>query len=238
MDKVIVITGCAQGIGRAIAEAYLFNHDIVFGIDKEVCSLEGIHHYVGDLSSDIEREYFVETIFEKVDHIDVIINNAMEYHAGILSALDIKGFRNALEVGVVAPFHLVALLKEGMSLGSSIINIVSTRAFQTQKNNEAYASAKGALNSLTIALANSLGPTIRVNAIAPGWINTKQEELSKEDINQHPLHRVGEVKDIVDAVKFLSSEEAKFITGQTLIIDGGMSKQMIYHNDEGWIYTK
>lgn len=238
MNKVIVITGCAKGIGKALAETYLSNQDIVFGIDKEICQREGIHHYVGDISQEIEREYFVESIFEKVDHIDVLIHNAMETHTGILSPLDIKGFRNALEVGVVAPYHLTALLKEGMSLGSSIINIVSTRAFQTQKDNEAYASAKGALNSLTIALANSLGPTIRVNAIAPGWINTSHSEVSKEDINQHPVHLVGEEKDIVDAVLFLSSDAAKFIMGQTLIIDGGMSKQMIYHNDEGWSYKK
>ncbi len=236
MKKVIVITGTASGIGKAVAQRYVENDFEVFGIDKNPSSIEGLHEFIGDVKSEKEREMFVEYILSEVQSVDIIVHNAMEYHSGILDQLDLDGFRSALEVGVVTPYHLISLLKDKMSNPSSMINIVSTRAFQTQKNNEAYASAKGALNSLTIALANSLGPKVRVNAIAPGWINTHHSELSREDIKQHPTHLVGEARDIVDAVEYLASRKAKFITGQTLIVDGGMSKQMIYHNDEGWTY--
>ena len=123
-----------------------------------------------------------------------------------------------------------------MPIGSSMINIVSTRAFQSQKNTEAYSSAKGGLSSLTHALANSLSPTIRVNAIAPGWIDTHDSDLSNEDQTQHLTHSVGDVNDIAEMALFLSSPKAKFITAQTFVVDGGMSKRMIYHNDEGWTY--
>ncbi len=117
-----------------------------------------------------------------------------------------------------------------------MINIVSTRAFQSQKNTEAYSSAKGGLVSLTHALANSLGPRIRVNAIAPGWIDTQNTDLSDEDKSQHLTHSVGDVNDIAELALFLASSKAKFITAQTFAVDGGMSKRMIYHYDEGWTY--
>lgn len=236
MNKVIVITGTSQGIGRACAQRYIDKAYTVFGIDKKTSNLEGLNEFIADLKNHEERQYFVDYILSKVKHVDIFVHNAMEYHSGILDDCDLDGFRDALEVGVVAPYHFISLLKDHMADHASMINIVSTRAFQTQKNNEAYASAKGALNSLTIALANSLGPKIRVNGIAPGWINTQGSELSSQDINQHPTSSVGLADDIVDAIEYLSSDKAKFITGQTLVVDGGMSKQMIYHNDEGWIF--
>ncbi len=236
MDKVIVITGTSSGIGRACAQRYIEQGYNVFGIDKNPSDLDGLNEFIADIKNAEERQYFVDYILSKVDHVDILVHNAMEYHSGILDDCDLDGFRDALEVGVVTPYHLISLLKNHMSDRSSMINIVSTRAFQTQKNNEAYACAKGALNSLTIALSNSLGPKVRVNAIAPGWINTHETELSAQDITQHPTHLVGVADDIVDAIEYLSSVKAKFITGQTLVVDGGMSKQMIYHNDEGWIY--
>lgn len=159
----------------------------------------------------------------------------MEKSQGILSPLDLDQFERILTIGITAPYHLISLCKKYMPQSSSMINIISTRAFQSQKNTEAYSSAKGGLNSLTHALANSLAPQIRVNAIAPGWIDTIDSDISKEDKAQHLTNTVGSVEDIAEAVLFLSSSKAKFITGETLIVDGGMSKRMIYHNDEGWI---
>ncbi len=112
-----------------------------------------------------------------------------------------------------------------MGEGSSIVNMVSTRAFMSEPNTEAYAASKGGLVALTHALAVSLGPKIRVNAIAPGWI-TDDSDLREEDHTQHPVGRVGRPEDIADAVVYLAS--AGFMTGQVLVLDGGMTRKMMY----------
>lgn len=236
-SKVVVITGASRGIGLGIAQAFIREGAIVFSMDKD--RYEGdlpINQFIGDVADRNDREMFVSYILSKFEQVDVLIHNAMESSQGILSPLDLDQFERILSIGITAPYHLVALLKEHMPIGSSMINIVSTRAFQSQKNTEAYSSAKGGLTSLTHALANSLSPNIRVNAIAPGWIDTHNSDLSIEDKNQHLTHSVGDVSDIAEMALFLSSSKAKFITAQTFVVDGGMTKRMIYHNDEGWIY--
>lgn len=235
--KIICLTGGNRGIGEAIAKQFIEEGAIVYSIDKE--PYQGslpIHFFVGDVSKRLDRELFVQHILTHQDHIDVIVNNAMESSHGILSDLDLDQFERILSIGITAPYHLAALCKDHMPEDSSIVNILSSRAFQSQKNTEAYSSAKGGLYALTHALANSLGPKIRVNAIAPGWIHTGKSELSLEDHAQHLTGHVGTVEDIAEMVYFLSSTKAKFITGETILIDGGMSKRMIYHNDEGWMY--
>ena len=236
-SKVVVITGASRGIGLGIAQAFIREGAIVFSMDKD--KYEGdlpINQFIGDVADRNDREMFVSYILSKFEQVDVLIHNAMESSHGILSPLDLDQFERILSIGITAPYHLVALLKEHMPIGSSMINIVSTRAFQSQKNTEAYSSAKGGLTSLTHALANSLSPNIRINAIAPGWIDTHNSDLSNEDRNQHLTHSVGDVSDIAEIALFLASSKAKFITAQTFVVDGGMTKRMIYHNDEGWIY--
>ena len=104
--------------------------------------------------------------------------------------------------------------------------MASTRALQSEPDTFAYAAAKGGVTSLTHAMAVSLGPEVRVNAIAPGWINSSGEALSEEDHAQHPVGRVGEPSDIADAVLYLA--DAGFVTGQVLVVDGGMTRKMIY----------
>jgi len=238
-QKVVVITGASHGIGLGIAKSFINEGATVFSIDKD--SYDGdllIHTFVGDIASRYDRELFLEYVLTQSNHIDVLVHNAIESSHGILSDLDLDQFERILTIGITAPYHLISMCKKYMPSGSSMINIVSTRAFQSQKNTEAYSSAKGGLNSLTHALANSLGPDIRVNAIAPGWIDTHNSELSDEDKSQHLTNSVGSVEDIAEAVLFLSSSKAKFITAETIVIDGGMSKRMIYHNDEGWTYNK
>ena len=235
--KIICLTGGNRGIGEAIAKQFIEDGAIVYSIDKE--PYQGslpIHFFVGDVSKRLDRELFVQHILTHQDHIDVIVHNAMESSHGILNDLDLDQFERILSIGITAPYHLAALCKDHMPEGSSIVNILSSRAFQSQKNTEAYSSAKGGLYTLTHALANSLSPHIRVNAVAPGWIHTGQGELSPEDHAQHLTGHVGTVEDISEMVCFLSSTKAKFITGETIMIDGGMSKRMIYHDDEGWIY--
>lgn len=236
-QKVVVITGASHGIGLGIAKAFIHAGAIVFSIDKEMYTGDlSIHTFVGDLANRFDRELFMEYVITQSNHVDILVHNAIDSSHGILSPLDLDQFERILNIGITAPYHLISLCKKYMPMGSSMINIVSTRAFQSQKNTEAYSSAKGGLNSLTHALANSLGPQIRVNAIAPGWIDTHHTELNESDITQHLTHSIGSVEDIAEAVLFLASPKAKFITAETLVIDGGMSKRMIYHNDEGWTF--
>lgn len=236
--QIICLTGGNRGIGHAIAKQFIEAGAIVYSIDKE--AYQGplpLHFFVGDVSQGLDRELFIQHILSHQDHIDVLVHNAMESSRGILNPLDLDQFERILSIGITAPYHLAALCKDHMPEASSIVHILSSRAFQSQKNTEAYSSAKGGLYALTHALANSLGPKIRVNAVAPGWIHTTQDELSPEDHAQHLTGRVGSVEDIAEMVVFLASSKAKFITGETIQIDGGMSKRMIYHGDEGWTYN-
>jgi NAD(P)-dependent dehydrogenase (short-subunit alcohol dehydrogenase family) len=235
-QKVVVLTGASHGIGLGIAKAFIQEGARVYSIDKDVCEDEEVRTFIGDIANQYDRELFIEHVISQTNRIDILVHNAMEKSQGILSPIDLDQFERILTIGITAPYHLISLCKKYMPVGSSMINIISTRAFQSQKNTEAYSSAKGGLNSLTHALANSLAPQIRVNAIAPGWIDTVDYALSKEDKAQHLTNSVGHVEDIAEAVLFLSSSKAKFITGETLVVDGGMSKRMIYHNDEGWKY--
>lgn len=234
-QKVVVITGASHGIGQGIAKAFINEGASVFSIDMDMYAGDlPIHTFIGDIASRYDRELFLEYVLTQSNHVDILVHNAIESSQGILSPLDLDQFERILNIGITAPYHLISMCMKHMPMGSSMINIVSTRAFQSQKNTEAYSSAKGGLNSLTHALANSLGPQIRVNAIAPGWIDTHRSELNESDKAQHLTNSVGSVEDIAEAVLFLASSKAKFITAETLVIDGGMSKRMIYHNDEGW----
>lgn len=231
-DKVIVITGCASGIGLAIATHFEKQGAKVYGID-----IKPTKYFKGDLGKKSDIDAFVKVVKKEAKAVDIIINNALPLSKGINNC-SYDDFEYALKVGVTAPFYLVQSLLPILTNGSSIINISSTRAHMSQPQGESYAAAKGAISALTRALAVSLGPKVRVNAILPGWINTTNYQPSKEDKAQHPVGRIGEVSDIVNLVEYLSSEKASFITGQEFVVDGGMTKQMIYHNDYGWSFNK
>lgn len=142
-----------------------------------------------------------------------------------------------LAIGAGAPFYLVQLLRPYLKQGSSIINISSTRDSMSQIQSESYAAAKGAIASLTHTLAMSLGPKVRVNAVSPGWIDVQDTAKSQADHLQQPAGRVGKTEDIAALTLFLCSDAAGFITGQTIVCDGGMSRRMIYDGEEGWSFN-
>lgn len=227
-NKVVLITGGAMGIGKCIAEEFEKEEAHVYIIDKE----EG-NHFVGDLSNKEVLEQFVKFVLEKEDHIDVLVNNAKPIFKGI-DTCTYEEFQSALNVGALAPYYLSKLCKDYFAEGSSIINISSSRDRMSMPQSESYASAKGAISSLTHALAVSLGPKTRVNSISPGWIDTDYIEYSGPDAYQQPVGRVGNPLDIANMVLFLCSNKAGFITGENIVIDGGMTHQMIYHDDHGW----
>ena len=143
-------------------------------------------------------------------------------------------FRYALDVGITAPFYLTKLFMPHLAEGASIVNIASSRDRMSQPQTESYTAAKGGIAALTHALAVSLAGKARVNSISPGWIDTTHTRYDGADALQHPAGRVGNPMDIANMTLFLCSDKASFITGENICIDGGMTRQMIYHADNGW----
>lgn len=227
-EKIVIVTGGANGIGRCIAEEFRTNGATVYVIDKQ----EG-KHFVGDISRKEVLESFASEILSKHNKVDIIINNALPLMKGI-DECSYEEFEYALAVGVTAPFYLVKLFIPHLADGASIINISSSRDRMSQPQTESYTAAKGGIAALTHALAVSLAGRARVNSISPGWIDTAHTTYKGPDATQHPAGRVGNPHDIANMVLFLCSDKASFITGENICIDGGMTKQMIYHGDHGW----
>ena len=228
-DKVVIVTGGAQGIGKCIAEEFRKQGALVEVIDKQ----EGLDHFVGDLSNKNAIEEFTKLVIEKYGKVDFIVNNALPLMKGI-DECSYEEFELALKVGVTAPFYMVKLLKDHLAEGASIVNISSSRDRMSQPQTESYTAAKGGIAALTHALAVSLAGKARVNSISPGWIDTDYKVYEGPDAYQQPAGRVGNPLDIANMVLFLCSEKAGFITGENICIDGGMTRQMIYHGDCGW----
>ncbi|MCH5232596.1 MAG: SDR family oxidoreductase [Muribaculaceae bacterium] len=227
-NKIVVVTGGAKGIGARIAERFRNEGARVEIIDK----LEG-EWYVGDLADKKVLEDFASYVIKRHGRVDILVNNALPLMKGI-DDCSWEEFLYAQKVGVAAPFYLSKLFKDNFSDGSSIINISSSRDRMSQPQTESYTAAKGGIAALTHALAMSLAQKVRVNSISPGWIDTIAYDVLEEDKIQQPVGRIGNPDDIASMVLFLCSEEAGFITGENIVIDGGMTRQMIYHGDNGW----
>ena len=232
-NKVCVITGGANGIGKAIAEQFKKNNAKCYIID-----IAKGDHYIGDISDKNTLEQFVKFVIDKEGKIDYLINNAPPITKGI-NDCSYEDFNKALSIGVTAPFYLTRLFLPYFNENASIVNISSSRDRMSQPQTESYTASKGAISALTHALAISLSNKVRVNSISPGWINTTNIPITdKSDNLQHPSGRVGNPEDVSNLVLFLCSEKASFINGENICIDGGMTKQMIYHNDYNWILKK
>ena len=227
-NKVVVVTGAAQGIGRCIREEFEQEGARVCVID-----LQENDFFQGDVGDKATLERFAHKVIAEHGHVDVLVNNALPVMRGI-DACSWEEFAYALNVGVTAAFYLAKLFKPHFAPGASIINISSSRDRMSQPQTESYTAAKGGIAALTHALAVSLAGRARMNSISPGWIDTAYTVYHGADAVQQPAGRVGDPMDIANAVLFLCSERAGFITGENLCIDGGMTKQMIYHGDHGW----
>ena len=230
-NKVAVVTGGAKGIGRAIVQAF----------EKEgaaVCVIDLLPngYYVGDLADQAVLEDFAQKVLRDYGHVDYLVNNALPLMKG-LDTCSYGEFDNALRVGVAAPFYLTKLFAPHFAPGGAIVNISSSRDRMSQPQTESYTAAKGGIAALTHALAVSLAGRVRVNSISPGWIDTAYTVYEGPDAVQQPAGRVGNPMDIAHMVLYLCSDKAGFITGENICIDGGMTRQMIYHNDFGWTLT-
>ena len=247
---VVLVTGGAQGIGKAIGQAFAQAGAelVIADIDEEagreqVAALEAAEGRARFIRCDVGVPRKVAALMEAIavheGRLDVLVNNAGIMISRPPQELSVDEWDRVLNVNLRGPFLTV---KYGLPLlrkspHPSVINIASTRALMSEPHTEAYSASKAGLLGLTHALAISLGPEIRVNAVLPGWIDVsawkrsdlaRQEPLTAEDHRQHPAGRVGQPQDIAGACLYLASEEASFITGQYLVADGGMTAKMIY----------
>ncbi len=229
-DKIVVITGGAHGIGKCTAEEFRKNGATVCVIDTAEND-----YFVGDIGEEKVLSEFSEKVIRDYGRVDVLVNNAPPQMKGI-SSCSYDEFNYALRVGVTAPFYLSKLFLPYFGKGASIINISSSRDRMSQAETESYTAAKGGISALTHALAVSFSGKVRVNSISPGWIDTNFTVYEGPDAVQQPAGRVGDPLDIANMILFLASDKAGFITGENICIDGGMTRLMVYHGDNGWTY--
>ena len=226
--KVAVVTGGARGIGKCIREQFE-------RAGAKVCVIDLLENdcFVGDLADKGVLERFAQEVIAKHGHVDYLINNAAPCMRGVTEG-SYEEFEYALKVGVTAPFYLSKLFAPHFAPGAAIVNISSSRDRMSQPETESYTAAKGGISALTHALAVSFAGRVRVNAISPGWIETGSTVYEGPDAVQQPAGRVGNPPDIANMVLYLCSELAGFITGENICIDGGMTRQMIYHGEHVW----
>ena len=248
--KVALVTGGGQGIGKAIARRMLQEGAsvVIAELDDEAgretqseySSFGRISFVRTDVSDESSARNAVGKALEWFSRLDVLVNNAgiADPHATQLEGLQLSEWNRVLATNLGGVFlmskHAAPPLRQRHGC---IVNIASTRALQSEPHTEAYSASKGGVVALTHALAISLGPTVRVNCVSPGWIDVsawkkqsrrKADVLRKRDHAQHPVGRVGRPEDVASLVAWLTSDEAGFVTGQQFVIDGGMTRKMIY----------
>jgi NAD(P)-dependent dehydrogenase (short-subunit alcohol dehydrogenase family) len=226
-EKVALVTGGARGIGRGIALTLSGR-----GWRVAVADLERSPDFFfvrTDVSREPAARACVKAVVKRFGRLDALINNAglAGPNDGPIEKLRLERWNRRIAINLTGPFlmakHAVPQLRRAHG---AIVNIASTRALQSEPDTEAYSASKGGLVALTHALANSLGPQIRVNCVSPGWI--AHQPVRKKDHAQHPVGRVGRDQDVAELVAYLVSDAAGFVTGQNFVIDGGMTRKMIY----------
>ncbi|QHW34742.1 SDR family oxidoreductase [Paenibacillus rhizovicinus] len=242
-NRYVMITGAAAGIGKGLALAYAGQGATTILVDRNAGALEetagvvrGLGREVITRTLDLSDPSAIEACFawlqQTVGQLDVLINNAGLGAWKSVYDLTVDEWDYVIHTNLRGTFlcarEVAKLMRSGG--GGAIVNIASTRAIMSEPNSEAYAASKGGILALTHALAVSLGPDrVQVNAISPGWIETGDyDALKPVDHAQHPAQRVGKPDDIARACLYLTDPANDFVTGTNLVIDGGMTRKMIY----------
>jgi len=246
-NKAALVTGGAQGIGRATAARLLADgwRVAIVDVDAEAlaearATLDGVQALTCDVSDEAAVVRAVEDAATAFGRLDALVNNAGITGAasGPLEELTLAEWNRRIGTNLTGVFLMAKhCLRYLRATRGAIVNVASTRALQSEPNTEAYGAAKGGVVALTHALAVSLGPAVRVNCVSPGWIDARRwrkksrrdtTPLSAEDHAQHPVGRVGQPEDVAAMIAWLLADEAGFVTGQNFVIDGGMTRKMIY----------
>lgn len=228
--KHVLITGASGLIGTAMCEKYLAQDFFVYAVDvKPNKNLK--HNNLLFLRCDLSKEDSIKKIFGQIKKLDVLVNNAANTDLTFkkFESVTLKLWNEGLAVNLTSYFltskFAHKLLKKNKG---SIINISSTRHLMSEPDTVIYSASKGGIVSLTHSLAITFAGDIRVNSISPGWIDAVDAKHTNDDIDQHPVKRVGIPQDIAEMTYYLSSDAAGFITGSDFIIDGGMTRKMNY----------
>jgi NAD(P)-dependent dehydrogenase (short-subunit alcohol dehydrogenase family) len=228
---VALITGGARGIGAGVAARLTQGGWRVVIADRQdpAALPEGARFVPTDVADEAAVGNLIESIEAEEGRLDALICNAGFMIRKPLGALSLAEWQSVIGTNLTSTFLLA---RDALSLlrasHGAIVTIASTRAHQSEPNTESYAASKGGLLALTHALAISLGPDVRANCVSPGWIDTKGSDLGAEDHAQHPAGRVGRVEDVASLIAWLVGPESGFVTGSEFVIDGGMTRKMIY----------
>ncbi|SRR6266540_1300202 len=237
--RVALVTGAANGIGRAIARHLLASGWRVGALDLPKVGLSrafprrgrNVVMIEGDVAEEDTARRAVEAVTETFGRLDGLVSNAGIMVRKPLSRLSPDDWHRVIDVNLTAAFLLARASERALRAAKgAIVTIASTRALMSEPGTESYAASKGGLVALTHALAISLGPSVRVNCVSPGWIQTTDYgALKRKDHLQHPAGRVGKPEDIAEIVAFLlDGERSGFVTGANFVVDGGMTRKMIY----------
>ncbi|MBV8914984.1 MAG: SDR family oxidoreductase [Acetobacteraceae bacterium] len=229
-ERVALVTGSAHGIGRAIAGRLAGDGWRVVGADtvpgEAACGIRSVSADVGDES---QVAALIDSVRAREGRLDGLVSNAGIMVRKPLRALALADWSRVIATNLSATFLLARAAEDMLRQAKgAIVTIASTRARMSEPDTESYAASKGGLVALTHALAVSLGPDVRVNCVSPGWIDVRGEALRPEDHEQHPAGRVGRPEDVAALVAFLLGPESGFVTGAEFVLDGGMTRKMIY----------
>lgn len=230
--RVTLISGGARGIGAGIAAYLARRGERVVAADRDIAGIAapaGVRLVRCDVSDEAAVQSLLADITTTEQRLDGLVCNAGFMRRMPLADLSLADWRAVIDTHLTSAFLLVRAGEKLLRAArGAVVMMSSTRAHMSEPNTESYAAAKGGLLALSHALAISLGPDVRVNAISPGWINSRGETLTPADHAQHPVGRVGMVEDIARLAAFLLGPESGFVTGAEFVADGGMTRKMMY----------